>query len=217
MGKIPLGFAVALSLAGVGATAGFGVFPPGRFAGLWPALTAWGPAAVVAAGVLGYWGAAVGALLASARRPAPPGEVLFASEGGAVMLAFAVMPLAGGVLFLAGAVEQLGLHAVRGVPWALASGVGGAGLLLVGQLFACTRTEVRLGGGVLTVVSGRGLPTTTSWRVRDIALEVTKVVTFQNTHWTLELVDAKGARRVLSRAWSQAEAEATAARIRAST
>lgn len=207
-----LGFAVVLGVAGLLALVGLAIFPPGKLVGAWPAVTAWGPGGVVVLGVLGLWVTAAVFLLGGVARPVS-GEVIFESDGGFVALALAVLPLAVGPLFLAGAVDQIGRYGAHGVVWAVVCGGAGLGFGVAGIALGYTRDEVRLGDGVITVIAGRGLPSVESWQVKDVALEVTKVVMPVRTSWKVELV-VDGQRRVVGRVSTQAEAEALAARIR---
>ncbi len=210
-----LGLAVVLAAAGAIGLVGFAIFPLGRSVGVVPALTAFGPAAVTAAGVVLAWGCALVVTIAAVARPLPPGEVIFESDGGVVALGLALVPLAVGPLFLAGALDQLGRYGAGGLLAALVCLAGGIGLELAGAGLAWSRDEVRLGEGVITAIGGRGVPTTTSWRVADVALEVTAVNVVPRASFKVELVSG-GARRVVGRTSTQAQAEALVAKIRAS-
>lgn len=210
-----LGLAVVLAAAGGLGLVGFAIFPVGRSVGVVPALTAFGPAAVTAGGVVVAWGAALGVVLAAVARPLPAGELIFESDGGVVALGLALLPLAAGPLFLAGAADQLGRYGAGGVLAAAVCAAGGLGLEAAGAGLAWSRDEVRLGAGVITVIGGRGLPTITSWRVQDVALEVTAVNVVPRASFKVEAVKG-GARRVVGRTSTKAEADALVAKIRGS-
>lgn len=211
-----LGLAVVLAAAGGAGLVGFAIFPVGRAVGVFPALTAFGPAAVTALSVIVAWGAALTVAVAAVARPLPAGEVIFQGDGGVVALGFALLPLAAGPLFLAGAVDQLGRYGAGGVLAALVCAAGGLGLEAAGAALAWSRDEVRLGAGVITVIGGRGIPTITSWRVHDVVFEVTAVSVAPRASWKVEGVKG-GARRVVGRTSTRAEADALVAKIRGSS
>jgi len=210
-----LGLAGVLAAAGAISLVGFAIFPVGRSVGVVPTLTAFGPAAITAFGVIVAWGAALVVALAAAARPMPAGDVIFESDGGVVALGLALLPLAAGPLFLAGAADQLGRYGAGGLLAALVCAAGGLGLEAAGAGLAWSRDEVRLGAGVITVIGGRGVPTITSWRVADVALEITAVNVVPRASFKVELVSG-GARRVVGRTSTQAQADALVAKIRGS-
>ncbi len=204
---------MVLCLAGaICLLAGF-LYPPGRPGGVYPVLTAWGPLGVVVAVGLAWWATATAIGIGALLRPAVTGEVVFESDGGWFMLALAVLPLAMGPAFLAGAVDQVGTHGAQGVLGALGAGAIGVVLTLGGLALGYTREEVRSDGVVLTTVSGRGFPTTERWALTDVRLEVVDVSVAPRPSWKVELVAQDGQRRVVGRARSEADARAHAARI----
>ncbi len=209
-----LGLTAVFCLAGAIALVGLAIFPPGKLAGVYPTLTGWGPPAVVAFGVLGLWCVAGASVLAGWARPLPIGEVIFESDGGFVALGLALIPLAVGPWFLAAAVDQIGRYGPSGVFWGFVCLVAGLGLGIAGFTLGYARDEVRLGDGMVTVIAGRGLPSIRTYAVKDVALEVTKVVVPTRTaSWKVELV-TDGQRLVVGRTSTLAEAEALVLRIR---
>lgn len=201
-----LGFAAALGAAAVGVAVGFAVFPTGAEAGLYPLLTAWGPAVVLAAGDAALLGLAGGAVAASAGRRLPTGRRVYLSGGGVAGLGLALMPLVLGTWALAAAVAHLGMWGLRGVLGAAALAIFGIAVGAAGLTLAWLRQEVVVRPGQLARIDGRGWPSVQVWEGEALTLVVEPYRAHQRRTFAVYAVDAGGARVLIGRARTEPEA-----------
>lgn len=201
------GFVVALGAAAAGVSVGFAVFPPGAPGGLYPALTAWGPAAVLAAGGAALLAAAAGALLTGVVRRLPAGRQVYVGDGGAAALGLSVLPLAAGPWAAAAAVAQLGQYGLRGALAAALLAAFGLAAAAAGAALAWTREEIRVEPGRLVRIDGRGWPRVSAWPAGRITWSITPYRARRLHSFVLHAV-IDGRRVIVARARTEADAEA---------